>query len=163
MALHRDIFWIGRQWAVTGHGMQLIDQRLTGAFDIEVVRLWDDDLIARMRAKEWLNAADFDKGLAVARTRHPQPQAGSTSVIAPPVPAIEPIAPPPPPEAPKFEMSKPERSAPVHPSQPVEPQVLESPPPVAIEPPKQESPDLQMKIDGGAKFARPWRIWIKKT
>ena len=121
------------------------------------------NLIARLRAKEWLNAADFDKGLAVARTRHPQPQAGSTSVIAPPIPAIEPIAPPPPPEAPKFEMSKPERSAPVHPSQPVEPQVLESPPPVAIEPPKQESPDLQMKIDGGAKFARPWRIWIKKT
>ena len=163
MALHRDIFWIGRQWAVTGHGMQLIDQRLMGAFDIEVARLWDDDLIARLRAKEWLNAADFDKGLAVARTRHPQPQAGSTSVIAPPVPAIEPIAPPPPPEAPKFEMSKPERSAPVHPSQPVEPQVLESPPPVGIEPPKQESPDLQMKIDGGAKFARPWRVWIKKT
>src|SRR5207245_46468 len=163
MTLHRDIFWIGRQWAVTGHGMQLIDQRLMGAFDIEVARLWDDDLIARLRAKEWLNAADFDKGLAVARTRHPQPQAGSTSVIAPPVPAIEPIAPPPPPEAPKFEMSKPERSAPVHPSQPVEPQVLESPPPVAIEPPKQESPDLHMKIDGGAKFARPWRVWIKKT
>ena len=45
MALHRDIFWIGRQWAVTGHGMQLIDQRLMGAFDIEVARLWDDDLI----------------------------------------------------------------------------------------------------------------------
>ena len=163
MTLHRDIFWIGRQWAVTGHGMQLIDQRLMGAFDIEVARLWDDDLIARLRAKEWLNAADFDKGLAVARTRHPQPQAGSTSVIAPPVPAIEPIAPPPPPEAPKFEMSKPERSAPVHPSQPVEPQVLESPPPVAIEPPKQGSPDLQMKIDGGAKFVRPWRVWMKKT
>jgi hypothetical protein len=163
MALHRDIFWIGRQWAVTGHGMQLIDQRLMGVFDIEVARLWDDDLIARMHAKEWLNPADFDKGLAVARTRHPQPQAGLTSVIAPPVPAIEPIAPPPPPEAPKFEMSKPERSAPVHPSQPVEPQVLESPPPVAIEPPKQESPDLQMKIDGGAKFARPWRVWMKKT
>src|SRR6266498_5171838 len=135
MALHRDIFWIGRQWAVTGHGMQLIDQRLMGAFDIEAARLWDDELIGRMRAKEWLNAADFDKGLAVARTRHSQPQAGSTSVIAPP----------PPPEAPKFEMSKPERSAPVHPSQPVEPQVLESPPPVAIDPPKQESPGLQMK------------------
>ncbi len=72
MALHRDIFWIGRQWAVTGHGMQLIDQRLMGAFDIEVARLWDDDLIARMHAKAWLNATDFDKGLAVARTRiHP--------------------------------------------------------------------------------------------
>ena len=166
MALHRDILWIGRQWAVTGHGMQLIDQRLMGAFDIEVARLWDDDLIARMHAKEWLNAADFDKGLAVARTRHPQPQAGSTSVVAPPVPAIEPVAPPPPaakPEVPKFETPKPERLAPVHPSHPVEPQMPESPPPVAIEPPKQESPGLQMKIDGGAKFARPWRVWVKKT
>jgi hypothetical protein len=166
MALHRDIFWIGRQWAVTGHGMQLIDQRLMGVFDIEVARLWDDDLIAGMRAKEWLNAADFDKGLAVARARHPQLQAASTAVVAPPVPAIEPSAPSLPaakPEVPKLETAKPERSAPVHPSQQVEPQVLESPPPVGIEPPKQESPGLQMKIDGGAKFARPWRVWMKKT
>ena len=77
MALHRDILWIGRQWAVTGHGMQLIDQRLMGAFDIEVAHLWDDDLIARMHAKEWLNTADFDKGLAVARARHRPPEAGS--------------------------------------------------------------------------------------
>ena len=139
MALHRDILWIGSQWAVTGHGMQLIDQRLMGAFDIEMARLWDDDLIERMHAKEWLNAADFDKGLAVARTRHPQPQAGSTPAGAPPAPAIEPIAPPPaPPEA-------------------------VSPQPLPIEPPKQESPDLQMKIDGGARFARPWRVWMKKT
>jgi hypothetical protein len=156
MPLHRDIFWIGRQWAVTGHGMQLIDQRLMGAFDIEVARLWDDDLIARMRTKAWLNAADFDKGLAVARTRHSQLQAASTSVVAPPPPAAKP-------EVPKFETPKPERHAPVRPSQPVEPQVLESPPPVATEPPKQESPGLQMKIDGGAKFARPWRVWMKKT
>jgi hypothetical protein len=138
MALHRDIFWIGRQWAVTGHGMQLIDQRLMGAFDIEAARLWDDDLIARMRAKAWLNAADFDKGLAVARTRHSLPQAVSTSVVAPPVPAIEPIAPPPAP-------------------------VAASPQPIPVEPAKQESPDLQMKIDGGARFARPWRVWMKKT
>ncbi|XSC46677.1 hypothetical protein ACF1BQ_013525 [Bradyrhizobium sp. RDT10] len=101
--------------------MQLIDQRLMGAFDIEVARLWDDDLIERLRAKEWLNAADFDKGLAVARTRHPQ-AVSTSSVAAPPVEAVEPI-----------------------------------------EPRKQESPDLQMKIDGGAKFARPWRVWMKKT
>jgi hypothetical protein len=148
MALHRDIFWIGRQWAVTGHGMQLIDQRLEGTFDIKVIRLWDDDLIESLRAKAWLKADDFDKGLAVARTRHPQ--ASSTSLVAPPVLAIEPIAPPPP---------KLERPAPVPPA---EPQLLESPP-VAIEPPKQQSPGLQMKIDGGARFARPWRVWMKKT
>ena len=154
MALHRDIFWIGRQWAVTGHGMQLIDQRLEGAFDIEVVRLWDDDLIASLRTKAWLKAEDFDKGLAIARTRYPQWSD-----------AVRPIAPPPPaakPQAPKFEAPKPERPAAVQRPLPAEPQVLESPP-VAIEPAKQESPDLQMKIDGGARFARPWRVWMKKT
>jgi len=73
MALHRDIYWIGRQWAVTGSGVQAIDQRLKGAFDIEVSRLWDDDLPERMRAHAWLNAADFDKELSVARTRFPEP------------------------------------------------------------------------------------------
>ncbi|MEH2527543.1 MULTISPECIES: hypothetical protein [unclassified Bradyrhizobium] len=120
MALHRDIFWIGRQWAVTGHGMQLIDQRMMGAFDIEVARLWDDDLIERMHATEWLNAADFDKGLAVARTRYSQPRAGSAPVVAPPVQAIETSAPP------------------------------------------KQSSNLQMKIDGQARFARPWRVWMKR-
>jgi hypothetical protein len=156
MALHRDIFWIGRQWAVTGHGMQLIDQRLQGAFDIEVARLWDDDLIESLRAKAWLKAEDFDKGLAVARTRHPRPQAGSTSAVAPPPPAIEPVAPPLPPKL--------EQPAAVEPAQPppAPPEVL-SPQPVPIEPPKQQSPDMQMKIDGGARFARPWRVWMKKT
>jgi hypothetical protein len=167
MALHRDIFWIGRQWAVTGHGMQLIDQRLEGAFDIDAARLWDDDLIESLRAKAWLKAEDFDKGLSIARTRHPQP-----SGAVPPLPVTaqvsgpEPIAPPLPaakPEAPKFETPKPERPAAVEPSRPAEPQVLESPPPVTVEPPKQESPGMQMKIDGGARFARPWRVWMKKT
>ena len=117
MALHRDIHWIGRQWAVTGHGMQLIDQKLQGFFDIEAIRLWDESLIETMRAKEWLNAADFDKGLAVARTRFPQ----STLPVTPPpeavpAPAIEPIAPLPPvakPEAPKRdEPPKPDKPSP---------------------------------------------------
>ena len=124
MALHRDILWIGRQWAVTGHGMQLIDQRLMGAFDIEVARLWDDDLIERMHAKEWLNAADFDKGLEVARARHLRSPA--------PAPAA------------------------------AEPQAAESLPSVPSAPPKQETPDIQMKIDGNARFARPWRVWMKR-
>ncbi|MEH2534513.1 hypothetical protein V1277_006192 [Bradyrhizobium sp. AZCC 1588] len=138
MALHRDILWIGRQWAVTGHGMQLIDQRLLGAFDIEVARLWDDDLIERMHAKEWLNVADFDKGLAVARTRHKQPEAG-TAPVAAALPAIEPVAAPSP---------KPADA---------------SSPSLPVELAQQASPDLQMKIDGGARFARPWRVWMKKT
>jgi hypothetical protein len=125
MALHRDILWIGRQWAVTGHGMQLIDQRLMGAFDIEVARLWDDDLIERMHAKEWLNAADFDKGLAVARTRHERPEAGLVLVTA-------------------------------------QQGVQQVPNGQPLEPPKMESPELQMKVGGHARFARPWRIWMKR-
>ena len=155
MALHRDILWIGRQWAVTGHGMQLIDQRLEGAFDIEVIRLWDDDLIESMRAKAWVKAEDFDKGLTVARTRHPRQAQGLVTVQ---LPAVEPIAPPTP-KAPK-----PERSAPVEPAYVAKaPAAPESPPPpVAVEPPKQQSPDLQMKIEGHARFVRPWRVWMKR-
>jgi hypothetical protein len=126
MALHRDIFWIGRQWAVTGHGMQLIDQRLQGAFDIEAARLWDDDLIESLRTKAWLKVEDFDKGLAVARTRQWQPQAGSTPAVAPPAP------------------------------------VIENPLPVPTEPSKQQSPELSMTTDGKARFARPWRVWMKR-
>jgi hypothetical protein len=73
MALHRDIYWIGRQWAVTGLGVQAIDQRLKGAFDIEIARVWDDDILERMCAHAWLNAADFDKALTTARKRFPEP------------------------------------------------------------------------------------------
>ena len=147
MALHRDIFWIGRQWAVTGHGMQLIDQRLQGAFDIEAARLWDDDLIESLRTKAWLKAEDFDKGLAVARTRQWQSQA---SEVVPPIPAIESIGP------------LPERPGPAQPSHAAEPPALESSPPVPTEPSKQQSPELSMTIDGHARFARPWRVWMKR-
>ena len=168
MALHRDIFWIGRQWAVTGHGMQLIDQRLEGAFDIEVIRLWDDDLIESLRAKAWLKAEDFDKGLAIARTRYPQPSGAVPPVpVTAQVPGPEPIAPPLPaakPEAPKFETAKPRTArCGTALSQQQNRQRLRARRLVTIEPPKQESPDMQMKIDGGARFARPWRVWMKKT
>ncbi|MGX1322992.1 hypothetical protein AB7M17_006445 [Bradyrhizobium sp. USDA 377] len=74
MALHRDIFWVGRQWAVTGAGIQAVDQRLRGVLDIEIARLWDDDLVQSRRAKPGVNAADFDKALTVARERFPQAQ-----------------------------------------------------------------------------------------
>jgi hypothetical protein len=81
MALHRDIHWIGRQWAVTGYGMQLIDQKLKGFFDIEAIRLWEDGLIEAMHAKEWLNRADFDKGLSIARTRYSPAQGNVTQPL----------------------------------------------------------------------------------
>ena len=54
MALHRDIYWVGRQWAVTGHGMQTVDQKLKGKFDIEVARLWEDGLLESLRTERWL-------------------------------------------------------------------------------------------------------------
>jgi len=73
MPLHRDIYWVGRQWAVTGYGMQAIDQKLNGIFDIELSGLWDDGLAERMHALKWLNVADFDKGLAAARKHYPEP------------------------------------------------------------------------------------------
>ncbi|HMM90737.1 hypothetical protein [Bradyrhizobium sp.] len=138
MALHRDILWIGKQWAVTGHGMQLIDQRLMGAFDIEVAHLWDDDLIASMHERAWLNTADFDQGLAVARARHQKPEPGS-----------EPVPERPPSVAP----SEIAAAAPEEPSPPLPP----------VEPAKPVSPAMEMKSNIGAKFARPWRAWMKKT
>jgi hypothetical protein len=45
MALHRDIYWVGKQWAVTGYGVQACDQKQKSKFDIEVGRLWDDDVL----------------------------------------------------------------------------------------------------------------------
>jgi hypothetical protein len=93
MALHRDIYWVGRQWAVTGFGVQAIDQRLKGVFDIEAIRLWDDDLVERMRAQAWLNGADFDKALSVAQTRFPVqprkavPLVDSVLGLIPPIPS----------------------------------------------------------------------------
>ncbi|MET4384716.1 hypothetical protein ABIB73_000451 [Bradyrhizobium sp. F1.4.3] len=72
MALHRDIFWVGKQWTVTGAGIQAVDQRLRGVLDIDLARLWDDDLVQSRRAKPGVNAADFDKALTVARERFPQ-------------------------------------------------------------------------------------------
>jgi len=165
MALHRDIHWIGRQWAVTGHGMQLIDQKLQGFFDIKIGKLWDEGLIAGMYAKEWLNRADFDKGLAVARLRYPQAPHVATppSESAPVVPAA-PVAPLPADaktEAPGTAPPKFERSA------PDETQVVAaSPEPVtsarvSIEPPPQPPPDFRMRFEARAKFIRPWRVWMK--
>jgi hypothetical protein len=73
MALHRDIFWIGRQWAVTGFGMQAINQKHGGQFDIAIERLWDDDLLDALRGQKWFNPDDFAKGLAIAQRRHSKP------------------------------------------------------------------------------------------
>ena len=73
MALHRDIYWVGRQWAVTGYGLQAVDQKQKGKFDIEASRLWEDGLLESLRDEKWRNLDDFEKALAVARKRFPEP------------------------------------------------------------------------------------------
>ena len=71
MALHRDIYWVGRQWAVTGYGIQACDQKQKGKFDIEASRLWEDGVLESLRAETWLNSDDFDKAIEVARKYYP--------------------------------------------------------------------------------------------
>lgn len=72
MALHRDIFWVGKQWAVTGYGMQAVDQKQKSKFDIEASRLWEDDLLENLSEQRWFNAEDFNAGLSVARAKYPE-------------------------------------------------------------------------------------------
>ena len=72
MALHRDIFWVGKQWAVTGYGMQAVDQKQKSKFDIEASRLWEDDLLDDLSDQRWFNAEDFNAGLSVARAKYPE-------------------------------------------------------------------------------------------
>jgi hypothetical protein len=73
MALHRDIFWVGRQWAVTGYGIQACNQKQRGQFDIEGSRLWEDGVQESLRAEAWLNVEDFEKAVEVARKYYPEP------------------------------------------------------------------------------------------
>jgi hypothetical protein len=73
MALHRDIYWVGRQWAVTGYGIQACNQKQKGKFDIKASELWEDGVLESIRAETWLNVEDFEKALAVARKHYPEP------------------------------------------------------------------------------------------
>ena len=73
MALHRDIYWVGKQWTVTGYGIQACDQKQKSKFDIEASRLWEDGALETIRAVKWLNSDDFDKALSVARKHFPEP------------------------------------------------------------------------------------------
>ncbi|MCA6120489.1 hypothetical protein J6500_01025 [Bradyrhizobium sp. WSM 1704] len=91
MPLHRDIHWLGRQWAVTGHGLQLINQKQMGYYDIEVARLWEPGVIEAMQSKAWINRPDFDKAVEIARARF----AGPGQVGAPPLAAAATLSQPP--------------------------------------------------------------------
>ena len=111
MALHRDIYWVGKQWAVTGYGIQACNQKQKGKFDIEASRLWEDGVLESLRAEPWLNREDFDKALAAARKHYPEPPrktaalAESVARVAP-SPPVEPLklVEPPKPAAQRFDL-----------------------------------------------------------
>ena len=135
MALHRDIYWVGRQWAVTGYGLQAVDQKQKGKFDIEALRLWEDGLLESLRAESWLNLDDFEKALAVARKRFPEPprKAASPRENAAPLEEI----------ASGLKETNP-RESPKQPPTPV-------------------TQGFDMRIDSWpAKFVRQWRIRIRR-
>ena len=86
MALHRDIYWVGKQWAVTGHGIQACNQKQRGQFDITAAQLWEDGVQDAVRNLSWVNQEDFDKAVAAARKYYPEPPRKEP----PPAPSVSP-------------------------------------------------------------------------
>jgi hypothetical protein len=83
MALHRDIYWVGKQWAVTGHGVQACNQKQKAAFDIEASRLWHDEAIESVRGEKWVNTEDSTRrsGSLASVSRSRTARSRSTSAI----------------------------------------------------------------------------------
>jgi hypothetical protein len=149
MALHRDIYWVGRQWAVTGYGIQACDQKQKGKFDIEGSRLWEDGVLEDMRELKWLNTADFDNAISVARKYYPEPPGRSA-------PRQKKAAPPP------------ESVSDLKETGLKEPGLKElslngsSPKESPVEAPK-PAPKFDMRVEGWpAKFVAQWRVRIKR-
>jgi hypothetical protein len=140
MALHRDIYWVGKQWAVTGHGIQACDQKQKGKFDIEASRIWEDGVLDEVRAQKWINIKDFDKAVEAAREHYPEPER-TTARAAPP-----------------------ESTVPAEPPRRPAPAAAKAPPAKsggAVAPPKMTTPNFEMRIKGWpAKFQPMWRIRI---
>jgi hypothetical protein len=166
MALHRDIYWVGRQWAVTGYGMQAVDQKQKSKFDIEASRIWEDGLVESLRAEAWFNSEDFSKGLSIARQRYPEPP---RTAAAPEervsLPKDNPV------EAPISELEAEQQKAAPETEQPKPVLRTEPPKPPTItehpqrapktEQPKPVDPKFDMHINGWpAKFTPLWRVRI---
>jgi hypothetical protein len=143
MALHRDIYWVGRQWAVTGFGIQAIDQRLKGSFDIEVSQLWDEIAVERTRALAWLNAADFDKAIEIARARYPEPAQNKLPLVESVLKMMQPVA------------GEPQKVAPPPPLV----AAVEEPPAAVTSLPLRVDPLLAIRMERApAKFLSMWRV-----
>ncbi len=187
MPLHNDIFWVGRQWAVTGHGMQAVDQKQKSKFDIEISRLWDDDLLDGLSAERWFNPEDFNEGLAIAQARYPapphrtkpapkvepvKPEAGRADKLKTPSRAAEPgpanagrnLPPPrqPKPEPPRPTVSLLKESASVQPSKPQSRSHALRPVP-EVERANPIVAQFAMRLESSsAKFTPMWRIRIRR-
>jgi hypothetical protein len=154
MALHREIYWVGKQWAVTGYGVQACNQKQRGKFDIEGSRLWEDGLLESLRAEKWLNAEDLDKALDVARKYYPEPPrkaasskakakaAGSTDSVSQGSVSID--------VAPKLSAAKASSA------------LIELPKVLAKQPPELPAQKFNMRIKGWpAKLVPVWRIRVR--
>jgi hypothetical protein len=133
MALHRDIYWVGRQWAVTGYGIQACNQKQKSQFDIKASALWEDGVLERIRAETWLNLEDFEKALAVARKHYPEPPGkampASQSVSGPKQADVK--------QTPRTE--------------------------IPAELPGLVPQQFELRVDSWpAKFVRPWRIRVRR-
>jgi hypothetical protein len=143
MALHRNIYWVGRQWAVTGHGIQACDQKQKGQFDIEASRIWEDDVLESIRALKWLNAEDFDRALSVARTHSPEPSRKAAPPAPPPETAVLP-------ELIETVLKEPSLKAAIAKAS-------------LIEDPQPEAQKFAMRVEGWpAKFVPQWRVRIRR-
>jgi hypothetical protein len=148
MALHRNIYWVGRQWAVTGSGIQACDQKQKGKFDIEAARLWEDGVLENIRALNWLNSEDFEQAISVARKYYPEP------------PRKEPPAPPPAP--PEVIVSRLENSVPKNTVARNGVSRNDVAGELAKAPPKPVVRKFDMRIEGShAKFLPVWRIRVR--
>ena len=158
MALHRDIYWVGRQWAVTGFGVQAVDQRLKGAFDIEVAKIWEDDLLQRMRGLAWLNAGDFSRALELARERFPAPpRKKGLPLVESVLELIQPVEAEPPPKPAPASIATNVREA--EPARTTPPAALPPTMELPRELPPHTAKPLAMRMEHvPAKFLPRWRI-----
>jgi hypothetical protein len=140
MALHRDVYWVGKQWAVTGFGIQACNQKQRGQFDIEASRLWDDGVQDAVRAEKWVNAEDFERAVATARKYYPEP----------PRKTPPPVRPAPPLEVKRA--SPPQQARQAKPVPPAESIVVPEPSR------KPEPPKFGLRIEGAGKLMPVWRI-----
>lgn len=130
--------------------MQTVDQRLKGAFDVEVARLWEDDLPRRMRALAWLNADDFNKALDLARSRFPQPPRKTLPLVESVLELIQPVTGEPPKPVTSIEDAMPIMEARLPPGAPAA---------VALPRASAKPPALNLRIErASAKFLPSWRI-----